>query len=255
MFDEEGNYKGYRGTGKDITARKIAEEALRQSKERLRELAAHQETIKERERKRIAQDLHDELGQTLLAIRLDAESLAERSAATHPDLHATAHLMLTHIDMAMKSVKSVINDLRPFVLDLGIVAAMEWQVSEFQRRSGIACKLQVDDEDFDCHLDEDQVTALFRIVQESLTNIGRHAKASQAQIVVCTKDDRIEMKIADNGMGFDPEKRDRQSTYGLAGIEERINVIGGTFAIDSIPGIGTALMISMPIPVPDEVLQ
>lgn len=108
--------------------------------------------------------------------------------------------------MAMKNVKSVINDLRPFV-------------------------------------------------QESLTNIGRHAKATQAQIVVHIEDNRIEMTIADNGMSFDPEKLDRNSTYGLAGIEERINAVGSAFAIDSILGIGTALMISMPIPLSDEALQ
>jgi PAS domain S-box-containing protein len=253
MFDEHGTYKGYRGTGKDITERKQAEEALRQSRARIRKLAAHQATIKEQERKRIARDLHDELGQTLLAIRLEAATLTEQTAAAHPDFHSSARLMLRHIDMAMKSVKAAINDLRPFVLDLGLMAAMEWQVHEFESMSGIACDLKVDDEDFDRHLDKSHSTALFRIVQESLTNIAQHAKARQVSIVIRTEDDQLDMTIADNGIGIAPNHLNKKNTFGLLGIEERINALGGRFNIDSAPGRGTTLRISMPISVRIEV--
>lgn len=250
MFDEDGNYKGYRGTGKDITARKLGEEELRQSRTRIRELAAHQESIKEQERKRIARDLHDHLGQTLLAIRLDAATLAGQTAAAHPKLHATSHLMLRHIDEAMKSIKEIINDLRPFVLDLGLVAAMEWQVREFQRWSGIECELEVDEEDLYRHLNENQATALFRVLQESMANIARHAKASQVKIAMHMKGDQLEMTIADNGVGIDPEQRDKKRKFGLTGIDERIKALGGKFSVDSTPGKGTTLHLSIPVFVP-----
>ncbi|RJG03328.1 PAS domain S-box protein [Noviherbaspirillum sedimenti] len=252
MFDEDGTYKGYRGTGKDITERKLAEEALRQSRARIRELAAHQETIKEQERKRIARDLHDELGQTLLAIKLDAATFVERTAVAQPALHSTARLMLNHIDLAMKSVKAVINDLRPFVLDLGLVAAMEWQVNEFQRRSGIECVLDVDDEDVDCQLDEVRSTALFRVLQESLTNIVRHAKASHVHITICAEAGQLVMTIADDGIGIALNQRRKKRTFGLVGIEERIKAIGGTFAVDSAPGKGATLTFAIPLPVSTE---
>ncbi|WP_158592163.1 PAS domain S-box protein [Noviherbaspirillum sedimenti] len=247
MFDENGDYKGYRGTGKDITERKLAEEALHQSQARIRELAEHQITIKEKERKRIARDLHDELGQTLLAIRLDASTLVEHTAASHPNLHGTARLMLDHIDTAMTSVKAVINDLRPFVLDLGLMAAMEWLVHEFESRNGIACDLEVDDENFDRHLDANRSTTLFRALQESLTNITRHAKASHVHIVIRTEIDQLDLTIADNGIGISPGHRNKKKAFGLVGIEERINALAGTFAIDSAPGKGTTLRLSVPI--------
>ncbi|RJG00683.1 PAS domain S-box protein [Noviherbaspirillum sedimenti] len=249
MFDEHGDYKGYRGTGKDITERKLAEEALRQSQLRIRELAEHQEAIKEKERKRIARDLHDELGQTLLAIRLDATTLAEKTIESRPDHHKAARLILNHIDTAMTSVKTIINDLRPFVLDLGLLAAMEWQVHEFESMSGIPCDLEVDDEDCYLHLDASHSTALFRILQESLTNITRHAKARQVSIAIRTQDGQLVMTIADDGIGIGPDHRDKKSTFGLIGIEERINALGGKFSVSSNHGKGTTLRIAMPVSV------
>lgn len=247
MFDEDGIFKGYRGTGKDITQRKLAEEALRQSQARIRKLAVHQETIKEKERKRIARDLHDDLGQTLLAIRLDASRMAEQAAAPYHDLHNTAQLMLENIDIAMRSVKSIINDLRPFVLDLGLIAAMEWQVQNFQRWSGIECDLQINNGDFDRNLDETNSTALFRVLQESLTNIARHASASQVQIEVCIEGDLLNMRIADNGIGISINQRNKTNKFGLINIEERINALGGKFSIAGLPGKGTTLTLTIPI--------
>lgn len=231
---------------RDITERMLAEEALRLSQARIRELAAHQELIREEERKRIARDIHDELGQTLLTIRFDASMLAQRTVASHPNLHSKAHLMLHHIDTAMKSVKAIINDLRPFVLDLGLIAALEWQASEFQRASGIVCVLETHGDDFDSHLDQTTAAALFRVVQESLTNILRHAEASEVRIALRMVDNWLELSITDNGVGF-VVGSGKKNSFGLVGMEERMNVLGGRLTVESGPGAGTTLIFSVPV--------
>jgi signal transduction histidine kinase len=169
---------------------------LRQSKALLRELASHQELIKEEERKRIAREIHDELGQNLLALRIDASMLHSRTGTMHPKLNEKAAYALSQIDATIKSVRGIINDLRPPVLDLGLQAAIEWQIQEFRRRSGIHCDIVVRDESFDHHLNDKRATALFRIVQESLTNIIRHAQATHVQIDLNRESSLLYMKIA-----------------------------------------------------------
>lgn len=220
----------------------------------LRELAAHREHIKEAERKRIARDIHDDLGQTLLALRIDVSLFADRIAQTHPRLHDKVSSMLSHIDAATKSMRSVINDLRPSVLDLGLLAAIEWQVREFRQRTGIACELDVDDEQFDFGLDEQRATALFRVVQESLSNIIRHAQATQVRITVRAEDGTLDMTIADNGVGIGAGTPKTTHSFGLAGIEERIHALGGSFTVDSKAGHGTQLRFSVPMAMPATVV-
>ncbi|MGH6625704.1 MAG: ATP-binding response regulator [Burkholderiaceae bacterium] len=220
-------------------------EELRQSKLLLRELASYQEQIKEEERKRIAREIHDELGQTLLALRIDVSMLHARTSAMHPKLHKKASDALNHIDTAIRSVRGIINDLRPPVLDLGLQAAIEWQLEEFRERSGIDCTMQVQDAHVHCELDDKRATTLFRIVQESLSNITRHAQATQVHIELCRDGHRICLQIKDNGIGMkDPKK---MNSFGLVGMKERISLLGGDFTIDSAPDQGTTLTISMPL--------
>jgi signal transduction histidine kinase len=221
---------------------------LRQSKMMLRQLASHQELIKEEERKRIAREIHDELGQNLLALRIDASMLHARTGRMHPRLNEKASYALNQIDATIKSVRGIINDLRPPVLDLGLQAAIEWQIEEFRRRSGIACSIVVRDQHFDRDLDEKTATALFRILQESLTNVIRHAQATKVQVDLNRDSSSLYMKIADDGVGMQHDNRRKQTnTFGIAGIMERIGMLGGELKIDSAEDKGTTLAISIPL--------
>jgi len=220
---------------------------LRQSKQLLLQLATHQELIKEEERKRIAREIHDELGQNLLALRIDASMLHARTASTHRKLNEKAAYALHHIDATIKSVRSIINDLRPPVLDLGLQAAIEWQIEEFRRRSGIACVMHVESEHLDRDIAERQATALFRILQESLTNILRHAQATQVNVELHRNDASFTMRIADDGIGMPENPRAGVQSFGLQGIKERVRMLGGELSIDSALGEGTTLTVSIPL--------
>ena len=228
-----------------INERKQAEEALRRSQEELRQLASHHDRIKEDERKRIAREIHDELGQNLLALRIDVSMLHARTCSTHPKLNGKVRAVLDHIDATMKAMRSIINNLRPTVLDLGLTAAIEWQVKEFERRAGIACELRVQDDEL--ALDDTYATALFRILQESLNNVMRHAQATRAEIELRRDGGILSMRITDNGIGLYPGCRRKANSFGLIGIKERISALGGTLIIDSGKDSGTTLTVSIPI--------
>jgi PAS domain S-box-containing protein len=236
-----------RGIFINITERKQALESLTHSQGLLRELTAHQDRLKEDDRRRIAREIHDELGQTLLALRLDVSTLATRTAQAHPRLNQRVRDVLQQLDATVKSVRSIINNLRPAVLDLGLAAAIEWQVNEFRRRSGIACELVLDADE--CVLDDLRATTLFRILQESLTNVIRHAKATHVLVELRQEGDRLAMRITDNGIGIGTadEARYTTDTFGLVGMRERIHALNGEFQIASTSGRGTALTIYIPL--------
>jgi len=233
-----------------LTERRQVEEALRQSQKELRELASYQERVKEDERKRIAREIHDDLGQNLLALRLDVAMLHARTGAAHPKLHGKVNAVLEHIDRTMKTMRSIINNLRPTVLDLGLNAAIEWQVKEFQRRTAVGCELNVADTEL--VVDDNRATALFRVLQESLNNVFRHARATRTKIDVYQTDGRIHMRVADNGIGIFPGCRRKANSFGLIGIKERISMLGGELTIETEPDKGTALMVSIPISAQDD---
>ena len=229
-----------------INERLQAEGALRQSQEELRQLASYQERIKEDERKRIAREIHDELGQNLLALRIDIAMLHARTGTTHPKLNRKVHAVLEHIDSTMKAMRAIINNLRPTVLDLGLNAAIEWQVKEFQRRTGIACELVMPEAEV--VVDDNRATALFRVLQESLNNVFRHARATRAKIELHMTGERLLMTVSDNGVGIFPGCRRKANSFGLVGIKERISTLGGELTIATAPESGTELTISVPLP-------
>jgi len=218
---------------------------LQLSHQRLRRLADHAYHIKELERKRIAREVHDDLGQNLLALRIETEMLSTRTRGKHSHLHARARATLQQIDTIIKSVRQIINDLRPTVLDLGLSAAVEWQLSQFQRRTGIVC--EVIDEHGEIALSDHCATAFFRILQESLTNVVRHAHATQVVVELRLNAGWLAMSVKDNGCGLSPGGRNKFGSFGLIGIEERVLILGGTCAVFSEPGCGTTVLVSAPV--------
>ena len=222
-----------------------SQDKLQLSHQKLRRLADHAYQIKEMERKRIAREIHDDLGQSLLALRIEAELLAARTKDTHSHLHKRARATLQQIDTTIKSVRQIINDLRPSVLDLGLSAAVEWQVNEFQRRTGIQCEVQ--DDHGEIALPDHCATAFFRILQESLTNIVRHANATRVKVELRLNGGWLSLTVRDNGCGLPPGGRNKYGSFGLVGIEERIVILGGTCAVFSEPEGGTTVMVSAPV--------
>ncbi|WP_288380045.1 CHASE domain-containing protein [uncultured Massilia sp.] len=230
----------------DMTTEVRAGQAkLQATNEKLRQLAAHAEQIKEGERKRIAREIHDELAQNLLALKIEAEILANRTRDRHGRLHERARETVRQIDLTIRSVRQIINDLRPNVLDLGLNAAVDWQVADFARRTGIDCELVEDETEH--QLDDHCATALFRILQESLNNVARHARASRVRIDLHIHADVLTMTIRDNGVGLPPDSRNRNGSFGLVGIEERVTILGGTFSISSGPETGTTIVVTVPV--------
>lgn len=213
------------------------------NQEELRELIDYQERIREDERKRIAREIHDELGQYLLALRIEVSLLKEESNNA-PSLRAErVNRILAHVDSTVRSVRTIINNLRPAVLDLGLIPSLEWQARDFERRNGICCRFHTTDENLT--LDDEPSTALFRVLQEALTNVVRHAHATCVDIALSTGRGRLVMRVADNGVGMPVVRNRKAKSFGLAGIRERVGMLGGEFSIESSQA-GTALTFVIP---------
>lgn len=230
---------------RDLSEARRATDLLQRSFTRLRQLSDHQEQIKEAERKRIAQDIHDDLGQNLLALKMDVAPLRARVGGGR--LGKRVQIVLDNIDASIGSVKAIMNDLRPAMLELGLHPAVAWQIQQFERISGIACRLSSLAPEAEFGLDEEQTLAVFRILQESLSNVARHAQASDVQIALAAYAGVFSMTVADNGKGLQPGDRSKDNSFGLMGIRERVLFLGGELTITSSPGSGTVLLIAIPL--------
>ncbi|MBC8741476.1 response regulator [Paraburkholderia sp. UCT31] len=228
----------------DITGRKQMEQELVESREQQRELSAYMEAIREEERKRIAMEIHDELGQLLTALKMDVSLLKMRIAH---DAEATkkADDMRQLVEGTISMVRNVASHLRPAALNFGIVSALEWLVDEFNRRNAIACELRI--EGGEPALSDAHATALFRIAQASLTNVARHAAATRVEVTLVSTAAQLLLHVRDDGCGFDRQVVSRDYSYGLLGMNERARLIGGSLSIDSSPGAGTMVSIHIPL--------
>jgi PAS domain S-box-containing protein len=233
----------------DLSDVKRVEQELRASSEQSRNLAARLLLVREEERTRIAREIHDELGQSLTAVKIDVAWLASRlprgDAATLERVRSTLALA----DSIIQSVRRISTELRPGILDLGLAAAVEWQAQEFQARTGIQCNLRLlTEEAFAPEIS----TAMFRILQETLTNVARHAKATRVEVVKQKQRNRLVLRIRDNGLGFDPEDPSISKSLGLLGMRERAAMLGGGVDIASGPGKGTSVTAWVPLRPPEE---
>ena len=246
VFDADGRPQMIIAMAVDVTDSKRNEENLQRTLAQLRELTDHQQTIKEQERRRIALDIHDDLGQNLMVLRIDVSLLHARTATTHPRLHHHAQRVLDTIDTTIRSVRTIINDLHPSTLELGLGPAAEWLIRQMESRSAIRYWLTLDSEAPDLGLDQRQTLAIFRVLQESLSNIVRHAQASEVEVALAQDADAIVLRISDNGIGMQPGDHGKRAAFGLKSIRERVHALGGELHIDSQAGQGTALAIHLP---------
>lgn len=228
--------------------RKRANLVLSGLQDKLRQMHARQELVREEERKHIAREVHDGLGQDLYALRIAIARLLPCSGPPGSPLHQQLADVLQHMDSLMKSVRSVIRNLRPEALDLGPVAAMRWQTQEFGKRSGIRCNFIAETNDIT--LGEEAALALFRILQEALANVLRHAQASHVAVTLRVAGEMLFMSVVDDGCGFAPEDGRRSTSFGLLGIGERMQALQGTLKIVSAPGNGTSLVVAIPLSPP-----
>lgn len=245
LKDFEGAGIGVVGYVIDITERKQAEHELIKSRRQLQELSIFLQTVREDERKRIARELHDELGQTMTALRFDLNWISRHLNAQDNLASDKISSMNTMVNQTVDSIRRIAEDLRPGMLDdLGLAAAIENHVAKFTERTGITCDLTMNQADFD--LDDQVATALFRIVQESLTNVVRHSGASQVSIRLHELEDQMLLIVQDNGHGFQFGQDVNKKTYGLMGMRERVKMLDGTLDIFTEPGSGVRIEAGVP---------
>jgi PAS domain S-box-containing protein len=243
---EEGEIVGSVVVAHDITERKQAEKRLRQSRRQLRALTNYQQTAIENERAHIARELHDQFGQLLAGLKMDLSWLA-RHLEANSERQERFQSMNGLIDEAIDVTRRIASELRPGLLDdLGLFPALEWLISEFERRSDISCTLSLPPEEPD--LESDLNTALFRIFQECLTNVSRHAQASRVEARLTVSNDELQMELTDNGRGISKSESQHVNSFGLLGMQERVAQWGGTLQITGKEGKGTTVMVKIPLP-------
>lgn len=231
---------------RDITERKKAEQDLQRTSKLLRELATHLQTVREEERTMIAREIHDELGQVLTALKIHIALLSNKLNENQEPLKEKINSVMAMIDSTVESVQKISTKLRPGILDeLGLNAAIEWQSEEFEKLTGISCSLVLPNDEL--NLDSDKTTALFRIFQESLTNILRHSEANKVNISMTVHHSNIYLEIKDNGKGITGEQIKDFKSLGIHGMKERAIVFGGEVTIEGISGKGTIVKVQIPL--------
>lgn len=236
----------WQGIATDISLSKEGEAKLRHSREQLSELSDHLESAKEEERERIARDVHDELGGTLAVIKIETALLTAKLPSEFQELHAKARAIENMLDQAMNTVSRVARELRPGILkEFGLSAAIECQADDFTQRTGIVCRAHCDEDEgaIDPHVS----LALFRIFQEALTNVAKHAQATRVTVNLRRKRHHVILEIRDNGKGISQADLNKPKSFGLRGIRERINHLNGEFTLGAAEQGGCLIILSVPV--------
>ncbi len=235
----------HHGLEKEISNRKEIETQLLHSQEELRNLSHRLQVIREEEKTKIAREIHDEFGQVLTVLKMNTSCLKESSDSSSPNFQETIQSMTNLIDQTVGTVQRICLELRPKILEVfGLADAIEWHVTEFQRQTSIDCSLTIDKESI--QLDSERSITCFRVLQEGLTNVARHAQASHVKISVSQSNGYFQLAIVDNGHGIDANDIASHDSLGLIGIRERIYHVGGKVIMEGKPGKGTTLCITIP---------
>jgi PAS domain S-box-containing protein len=245
IYDETGRIAGHFGIQRDVTDKHEATEQIRVSREQLRALASRLQKVREEERTEVAREIHDELGQALTGLKLDIAWMKSRLPRDHEMLEQCASVML-RIDQTMNAVRRIATSLRPSVLDqLGLAAALEWQGQEFRARTGIDVKMIISNDG--AGIPDDISSSAFRILQESLTNVARHAKATMVTIRLDQTPTMLTLEVTDNGVGAPPRCLDGTKSLGVVGMRERALACGGEFTVSGYPNHGTTVSLRVPL--------
>lgn len=233
-------------TYEDITTEKKVQEDLKRSREELRNLSIHLQSVREEESTRVARKIHDELGQSLTALQMDLSWLTSRLPASNKSIREKTKSMSGLVDATIESVHTITTELRPSLLDdLGLPAAIEWQAADFQKRSGIRCQAHIL-----CSegaVGKELATAIFRIFQETLTNIARHAKATQSKVALTENERELCLEVTDNGIGITQWQIDDPHSFGMIGMRERAHLWGGTVHVRNAKPSGTTVRVIIPL--------
>ena len=229
----------------NITQSKNEKHEIEESRRELAELTAHLNQVKELERTKIAREIHDDLGGNLTAIKIGLGSIIKRLGAGQPVSIEQARNLESIVDNTFEAVHKISSDLRPNILDLGIIAALEWQTKEFMKQVGISCHFNCGQSDIS--VTQDQAIALFRICQESMSNIAKHAKAHEVRIDLNVNINEIIMTISDDGIGIGAGDTFKSNSFGLRGMQERIAALYGSFNISRVDPHGTLITVKLPI--------
>ena len=244
-IDKTGRIRRLHGAARDVTPRldHTSESGCLLDEQADPDLWSRLEAARDEERRHIARELHDEMGQRLSALRMEVSILRMRWGGLDRALGKKTTAVQAMVDGVIQVTRNLVRSLRPPVLDLGIVAALEWLMEDFRASSCRDCHLHIDEA---CNaLDPRQTAMVFRVVQESLTNIGRHAQAHRVDVTLKRSNGQFVLMVRDDGQGFDPRSRPRRS-LGLVGIQERAQMLGGQLDLRSTPGLGTTLCIAFP---------
>lgn len=246
VYDLQHKLSGIIGVSSDITERRKTENDIKDLSEQLRSLSSHLQNIREEERIQIARDIHDELGQQLTGLKMEISWLLKKVGTADEMIGQQGRDILNLIDETVKSVRRISSNLRPSILDdLGLIAALEWHSSEVENRSGIKVNFKANTKEL--NLPVTTSTELFRIYQEVLTNVERHSNGHEVVSILQINENSLILEIKDDGQGIDPATKNNKKNLGLIGIKERTFILGGRYELNSEPGKGTQVKITIPL--------